>query len=591
MRSLVPKHIFDWYLLYLAGIWGWIELLSAGNLLSVATLRLFTLGVFGGIFLNRKTMLKTWKTFQWNRWRVTIAGLFAITFVQGLIGAPNTTDALVYHLTRVVFWLQHQSVRQSAIITAHDYMPPLSGYSVMYWWSWFDNDRLVFLSQWLAGGITVLVAWRMARRFVSAPQADQIALAVASIPMLLYQSASTQIDLLVSSIFMVTLLKILEWRDEPNFRNTWWIALGFGLGVATKATFVLWGVVLIGLLLESFWRGTGRQRIQLVLAGMISGVFQLRWMAQNWYFFGSLLGIHSTPTGILHLTNEAWSLGGVLSNVLRNTFMHLPALFLAPTLTQILTRSLSLLGISLNDPATTWYGSIFSWPFILFPQEDIISMPWHLVFIVVAGVWGWRHRSKVDRVVTQLYGLGWLSWVVFSVVLKWQPYHARLHLTFFILMTVLAGIMLHREKWLPYFSGGCAIVAGLLIMLNVSRPLLSYQPFESLIRPLMPAGSRVPTSIFTTSRKDQLFHAWGAEKEVQQALVAQLPDQATVQLTETFAPIYPVIFLGKEANKNIVLRGQAEAADWLVEEPTASVAGQWCWLKDTLQEWVCLKQR
>ena len=54
---------------------------------------------------------------SFNLHAVVIGLLSSLVFLQGLFSVPNTTDSLVYHLPRIMYWIQGRSVLQSQTFT------------------------------------------------------------------------------------------------------------------------------------------------------------------------------------------------------------------------------------------------------------------------------------------------------------------------------------------------------------------------------------------------------------------------------------------------------------------------------------------
>lgn len=120
------------------------------------------------------------------------------------------------------------------------------------------------------------------------------------------------------------------------------------------------------------------------------------------------------------------------------------------------------LRVSDTDPRITPYGhSLTAMP----PgnSEDVVGCPLHFLILIAAvvlavgtggGVGVGRARLWLALVVVLGYGL-------FTALVKWQMFHARLHLPLFILGAPLAGLLLQRFRR-PDFS--VLIAAGLLVL-------------------------------------------------------------------------------------------------------------------------------
>ena len=75
----------------------------------------------------------------------------AILAMIGIIAPPSNWDALVYHMARVVFWMDHQSVAYYPANTLRQlYQPPFAEYVILHLQVLSGSDRFAFAVQWLS---------------------------------------------------------------------------------------------------------------------------------------------------------------------------------------------------------------------------------------------------------------------------------------------------------------------------------------------------------------------------------------------------------------------------------------------------------
>jgi hypothetical protein len=88
---------------------------------------------------------------------------------------------------------------------------------------------------------------------------------------------------------------------------------------------------------------------------------------------------------------------------------------------------------------------------------------------MVAIVIGARRRPLVLAYAAALV----IGWLVFSAALKWQPWHSRLHLPFFVAAAPLAALAFEERGRLRLAIGGALLLGALPALLwNQSRPLV-----------------------------------------------------------------------------------------------------------------------
>ena len=123
-------------------------------------------------------------------------------------------------------------------------------------------------------------------------------------------------------------------------------------------------------------------------------------------------------------------------------------------------------------------------------HEDIAGNPLHLLLILYALVAVCASGALRRGPVLLYAGVLVVGFLLFCLVLKWQPWHSRLHLPLFVLWAPAVSIAL-SQGWSRRIGQGAAavllVVALVLIGYNETRPLYG------------------PRSIFFTERADQYF--------------------------------------------------------------------------------------
>ena len=116
--------------------------------------------------------------------------------------------------------------------------------------------------------------------------------------------------------------------------------------------------------------------------------------------------------------------------------------------------------------------------------------PQHLLLILIAWLLAFGFRSETDKVL--IYGLGLLgSFVLFSALLRCEPWNARYRLAFFALRVALVGVVI------PARLGHTAATALSVVLILAALPYA----LSNDLRPLL--GSAPTFALFPRSARPQ----------------------------------------------------------------------------------------
>lgn len=504
LTSLIPKL----FLLTTSYVW-------------CVTVLLSLLGVLGRVSVAASALVGTyllysvWKKMnfklhlQVSKVAFFVAFLFGILFIQGYVSAPNTTDSMIYHLPRVMYWMQAKTIFLDQKVTSHEYMPPLAESLVMYLMLLVGNDRLAFLPQWVAGLTVVCTTALIAGELGIDKRGRKFTvLFAATLPMLLLQSVSTQTDLVMTAFVLLSVYFALRKQVIP-------LAIAVALGFLAKPVFLVYALVPFFLIVPETV-SLLRHRLATVIAGIAIMVLIVSpYILTNLRLYGSPLGAQITSDGrTLVLTNEAMDLGLLASNLTRNFLQEIPI----PVFGEMIERFIT------NDPRTTWYGSTFRVSRVFIPQEDIASAPIQVALLILALLL--CLFVKVSPMQRRLLLYSGISFVLFCALLKWQPYNPRLHLALFVLALPAAiGVLASYTRLLRALALVSVFLGMVTIIANTSHPFFSYDVVFSRLKGFAPEGVEAPQSIFRQPRADQYYSARPYWREPYRNLAKQLESE------------------------------------------------------------------
>ena len=429
--------------------------------------------------------------------RALLAGVALIVCVVGLIAIlspPNTYDAMVYHLPRVIEWLQHHDLQffmTGAPMQLHHF--PGAELVLLHLHGLSGGDRFDNLLQWscMAGS---LVGVSLIARELGADRRGQVLAAVvcATIPQGVLYASGSKNDYVAAFWLVCALCHALWLRRKVDLVTTLGLGLSLGLAALTKATtgiFALPILVAIALQLDRPTLTALLKRAPLVAA--VALLLVAGHAIRNQRCYGSPIG----PTHEFEsykYGNDAHGPAAIWSGVLRNAGLHMGTPF--PAVNQweekLIVDSLRGLGIDPDDPRTTWPTTNFhvSWR----PRDEVAAgNPLHaLSFVLALALLIFSARARGSRPLVR-FGIALVAaFVLFSTVFRWQPWHTRLHLPLFVVASAWIATV-----WSRVSSARVTTVLGALLLL-AALPAAS----DNQLRPLFG-----PTSIFVRSREDQYF--------------------------------------------------------------------------------------
>lgn len=497
--------------------------------------------------------------------------LFALTFIQGFFSAPSTTDSMVYHIPKVMYWIQEKTLFQDVVRNSHDFMAPFGEYVILHLYLITNNDRLLFFSQWLAYVSCTILGVLIVKKFLNNKINEiYVAILAATLPIALLQSSSTQTDLITTLFVLLSTYYAFCFKQTPNLKNSLALGLSLGLGILTKASFVIYIIIPAGIILLSIinHRKNPFPLLKLfLLAGLIILLLQLRFISQNLSLFGSFSGQPILEEGSGY-TNELISPQILLSNIIRNSFLNIPIPIFSSNIENLIYAFHQTIGLNANDPRITYSGTSFKILPIIYPQEDIAANPLHFLLIIIAVIYLIIQRNQPKNLnLKTLFIMSLTSFLLFSLILKWQPYHPRLQIPFLLITSIASFVILENSPKLKPFLRSLlllsVILGFVLVIFNVSRSYVSYSLFYNLVSNYSIQNSSIPESIFIKSREDQYFNArfyWQKPyKQVAEGLKQSHKSEVTLNLMDEFE--YPLWILFKNEGIDPKIIPQSSTSD------------------------------
>ncbi len=407
--------------------------------------------------------------------------------------APNNYDSLTYHLSRIEHWINNKSVAHFQIHVLRQLsMNPAAEFLIMHLRLLSGTDYLSNAVQWFSM-IGCLVGTSLLAKQLGANVRAQILAAAfcLTIPIGILESTSTQNDY-VAALWFVCFLSYLKNFDK----SVVWSGLSLGLFALTKPTAYFFAFPFLVLLSLSLFKQKGLAALSpIAIVAALSIMLCAPFAIRNTMTFGTPFVNKCNYAEGYRASNDSYSLEYFASNVMRNAADELftPIPICNKIIVGAIEKIHSIFHWDASDPKSTFDGITFG---VIHPafqlQEDTAGNPLHtIMFLAAVGlIIAWQQMPE-RRTLLLFSGSLMVGFLLFSAVLKWQPWHTRLLLPLYVAGAPVVACAFNKlsAKW------NTALISVLLIY---SLPYLLLNPNKIVL------GDE---NIFTVSRDCNYFRS------------------------------------------------------------------------------------
>ncbi|WP_435355150.1 hypothetical protein [Emticicia sp. SJ17W-69] len=397
---------------------------------------------------------------------------------------PNNTDALGYHIARAMFWIQNQNLFHYPTSSAYQlYYNVFSEYLLLHTIVLSGGDGFVNSVHFVAFIGTLFATSLIGKNFGMSKKGQGIvAIITCTVPMGILQATTSQNDYLSSFFFCCTLyfgLLLFEKTTESFQENFKWAILSLLLAGFTKYSIFMYGLGFIAFfgiyLLKTDW-------LKSIKIGFVSiGLFLVTFSAffyRNYIVFGNILMPNAKSMLYYNYKNEELGIKVTLSNLSKIIGNHIGLPFNSWNYAydKLIAKFHDLIGFDLNNSHTTFasYFTIFS------IGEDFSGNFIHFFLIIFCGIWLIIHFKKKEdnqRLVLLYFALLFVGLIAYASAFKWQTFHSRTQLPFFLAATPVIGFVLvelsKKYRWLRNATVLLLMIAALpYIYCNSLKPIM-----------------------------------------------------------------------------------------------------------------------
>lgn len=395
----------------------------------------------------------------WSRpIRITMFGILLILSAVLLVGAiftvPYNYDSMSYHLARVGYWMDHQSVSHYICnIDRQIYSPVLAEYNLLHIMLLGGNDTFVNFLQYASMFAAAYFIYQSARRLGTNRTFSLFgAFVFMMMPLTISQSITTQNDLFVTvffAIFIYKLIEVIQW--ERIVLDKQQIAAIVMLGLTVAFSYLAKTSVCASMLFFMPWLLIARLKkkdkpVKLFLSVCIAGVSIALPVSETWIRTYLSSGSLMTATASGDIMVATKNVSYIVVNILKNFSLLITQNYyrgLNGFVYRIAIGAGQLLGVEVNNEAIAFHG--FDFLHHMNMGEDMYShdktpsaFAAYLavlggVLLVVLLIRLVIKRKKFDKETKCRFCLSlgfalsaWLSFGFIMALLRWQPWGTRL---------------------------------------------------------------------------------------------------------------------------------------------------------------------
>ncbi|MBC8430367.1 MAG: glycosyltransferase family 39 protein, partial [Desulfobacterales bacterium] len=358
-------------------------------------------------------------------------------------------------MSRVAHWTQNQSIDfYPTYILRQLHQAPWSEFAITHFQILSGSDRYANLIQWFSM-IGSIIGVSLIAKQLGAFSRGQIFTAVLSIPfpLAILEATSTKNDYVVSFWLVCFIYFLMVMKKRISFPYLLGAGCSLGLAILSKGTAYIFAFPFLIWCCFGVFKKSRAQFLKYVLVIAIVVIsMNFGHYLRNFNLYGNPLGPgQESPTmnGSHKYTNDAFSIATVTSNVIRNLALYAgtPYVFINEIIEDGAYSLHNLLGIDANDTRTTWSGTEFH--IGKHSNDSGVNLVYIILIIVSITFWlcstnKYEFKSKyLGRYVITLM----IASLLFCFVLKWQPWHSRLHLPVLVLLSPVIGTILSKSSY------------------------------------------------------------------------------------------------------------------------------------------------
>ena len=436
-------------------------------------------------------------------------------FLLSIFIPPNNWDSMAYHLPRVEHWIQNKNIYPYPTnIVRQVLTSPLSEYIIANFQVLAGTDSFSNLVQF-ASFIFILIIGTLIFNILKIGLKGQLflLLVLLSLPMILFQSTTTQTDLLASFFFISFILfALLIIQTEANFKTNFiFLALSLTLGILTKFHIAIFAAPIVLYLLFFLLKKKNNKNIifAILISCLTITIILVPLFARNIYFLGSITGkdLFDEKATIINSTIS-------IQNMLSNNFKHIVDFISIPingynSLLFSVNHSLhNIIAVSENMPGNNWAGEPFTVNNYL--NEDTAGSIIHALLIILSIILVFNSKHKTKLLL--LFAYCFIAFSLYGLLFRYTPFDIRLLLPVLILIIIISTYIIYTCITNKYILNGMMhlflIISIFPVYFNRAKPIIGNPFYLRRVLTNSPKGDldKLSLALLPSSNKEGILN-------------------------------------------------------------------------------------
>ncbi|MDX2196525.1 MAG: glycosyltransferase family 39 protein [Cytophagales bacterium] len=380
--------------------------------------------------------------------------LFSTLFIA-LYFPPNNWDSMTYHMARVMHWVQNNNIEfYPTHIDRQLFNPPLAEYVILHWFLITGSDIASNMVQYISFIVSLILIANTVQFFGGNKKNQLIGvLMLCTMPQAILQATNTKPDFTMSFLCVCCVHYTLKYLNKFKIDDVAIASLSFGLALFAKSSGIIFLLPILGFLLLYGLLIRKFKSVFYVLLFFAISAATINWnyWQRNKEAFGNIQG---PSFNTYYQLNQSYEPNVIISSILKHSSLHIcGSFYINYWFSDIIINSFSnfiveihkKLAIDINDTNNTLQGTIYNFNRYSNLDEDYAGNFCIFLFFIFTSMYFLITVKNIKNSIFIYFTIGVIiSYLFACTILKFSPWHSRLHLPFFLLICISISLYISK---------------------------------------------------------------------------------------------------------------------------------------------------